>query len=178
VRLEHWLYTIPLRLRSLFRRDHVESELDEEIRFHVERQIAEATVRGEDAETARRKAILALGGSEQVKEFCRDARRTRWLEDFWQDAGYAFRTFRQKPAFAAVALLTIALGIGATTIMFTVVNGVFLKPLPYAEPERLVSMYEQVENAGRWAFAYFSFLDCQRESRTLGPMAAWRSGMG
>src|SRR4051812_20026873 len=72
----------------------------------------------------------------------------------------------------------MALGIGANTVMFTVVNGVLLKPLPYPEPERLVSMYEQVENTGRWAFAYFNFLDCQRESRTLSPMAAWRSGMG
>jgi predicted permease len=178
VRLERWLYTIPLRLRSLFRRDHVESELDEEIRFHVERQIADATARGEDAHAARRKVALALGGSEQVKELCRDVRGTRWLEDLSQDASYALRTLRQKPGFAAVAILTIALGIGATTVMFTVVNGVLLKPLPYPEPERLVSMYEQVENTGRWAFAYFNFLDCQRESRTLSPMAAWRSGMG
>jgi predicted permease len=162
----------------LFRRDHVESELDEEIRFHVERQIAEATARGEDVHAARRKVALALGGSEQVKELCRDVRGTRWLEDLRQDASYALRTLRQKPGFAVVALLTIALGIGATTVMFAVVNGVLLKPLPYPEPERLVSVYEQVDNTGRWAFAYFNFLDCQRESRTLGPMAAWRSGMG
>ena len=178
MRLEHWLYTIPLRLRSLFRRDHVESELDEEIRFHIERQIAEATARGEDAHGARRKVAIALGGSEQVKELCREVRATRWLEDLWQDASYALRTFRQKPGFVAVALLTIALGIGATTVMFTVVNGVLLKPLPYPEPERLVSVSEQVDNTGRWAFAYFNFLDCERESRTLGPRAAWRSGMG
>jgi predicted permease len=178
VRVEHWLYTIPLRLRSLFRRNHVESELDEEIRFHVERQIAEAIARGENAHAARRRVALALGGSEQVKERCREVRATRWLEDLWQDASYALRTLRQKPGFAAVAILTIALGIGATTVMFTVVNSVLLKPLPYPEPERLVSVYEQVDNSGRWAFAYFNFLDCQRESRTLSAMAALRSGMG
>jgi predicted permease len=178
VRLEHWLYTIPLRLRSLFRRHDLERELDEEIRFHVERQIAEATARGEDAQAARRGVALALGGSEQVKELCREVRRTRWLEELWQDAAYALRTFRQKPGFAAVALLTIALGIGATSVMFTVVNGVLLTPLPYPKPERLVSVHEQVDKSGQWAFAYFNFLDCQRESRTLGPMAAWRSGMG
>jgi predicted permease len=178
MRLEHWLYTIPLRLRSLFRRHDIERELDEEIRFHMERQIAEAAARGEDAETARRRVAVALGGPEQVKELCREVRKTRWAEDLWQDASYALRTFRQKPGFAAVALLTIALGIGATTVMFTVVNGVLLKPLPYHEPERLVSVHEQVDNSGQWAFAYFNFLDCQREGRTLGPMAAWRSGMG
>ena len=178
MRLEHWLYTIPLRLRSLFRRDHVEGELDEEVRFHIERQIADATARGEDANVARRKATLALGGSEQVKELCRDVRRTRWLEDLWNDARYALRSFRQNSVFAAVALLTIALGMGVTTVMFTVVSGVLLKPLPYLQPERLVSIDEQVENNGRWAFAYLNFLDCQRESSTLGSLAAWRSGMG
>jgi predicted permease len=178
VRLEHWLYTIPLRLRSLLRRGKVEGELDEEIRFHIERQIAEASARGEEAEAARRKAVLALGGSEQVKESCREVRRTRWLEDLWQDAYYALRMLRQKPGFATVAILTIALGIGATTVMFTVVNGVLLKPLAYPEQERLVSVDEQVENSGRWAFAYFNFLDCQHKSRTLASMAAWRSGMG
>ncbi len=178
MRLEHWLYTVPLRLRSLFRRGHVEGELDEEIRFHIERQVVEATARGEDAQVARRKATLALGGPEQVKESCRDVRKTRWLEDLWQDVQYALRSFRQKPGFAAVAISTVALGIGVTTVMFTVVNGVLLKPLPYLEPERLVSIDEQVENSGRWAFAYLNFLDCQRESRTLRSMAAWRSGMG
>lgn len=178
MRLEHWLYTLPLRLRSLFRRNHVEGELDEEIRFHIERQIAEATARGEDAQVARRQATLALGGAEQVKELCRDVRRTRWLEDLGNDARYALRSFWQKPAFSAVALLTIALGVGATTVMFTVVSGVLLKPLPYVQPERLVSIDEQVEKNARWAFAYLNFLDCQRESTTLGAMAAWRSGMG
>src|SRR5689334_5334198 len=99
MRLERWLYTIPLRLRSLFRRGKVEGELDEEIRFHIERQIADAVAHGEDTQAVRRKAILALGGPEQVKELCRDMRKTRWLDDLRQDASYALHMFRQKPAF-------------------------------------------------------------------------------
>src|SRR4030088_2679409 len=92
----------------------------------------------------------------QVKEECRDARGTRWLEDLWQDFRYALRTLRQRPGFAAVALLTLALGSGATTVMFTVINGVLLKPLPYAEPDKLVSLQEQTDWSTQfgnlWAF--------------------------
>ncbi len=115
-------------------------------------------------------------GPDQVKETYRDARGTRWLRDLWQDFRYSLRTLRQRPGFAAVALLTLALGSGAATVMFTVVNGVLLKPLPYREPERLVKLDEQTIE-GAWAFAYPNFLDCRRESRSLA-MAAWRYGGG
>src|SRR6202011_6216178 len=112
-----------------------------------------------------------------------DARWTRWLEDLWQDFRYALRTLRQKPGFAAVALLTLALGTGATTVMFTVVDGVLLKPLPYAQPGRLFQVDEQTKGVvdyrwgDRWAFAYPNFVDCERESRSLD-LAAWRYGGG
>jgi len=90
---------------------------------------------------------------EQVKENCRDARGTRWLEDLVQDFRYAIRMLRKQPGFAAVALLTLALGSGATTVMFTVVNGVLLKPLPYPEPDRLVAVHRPhgyVERCSVW----------------------------
>jgi predicted permease len=125
-------------------------------------------------EEARRQARLAFGGPERVKEQCRDARGTRWLEDLWQDFRYALRTLKQRPGFAAVALLTLGLGIGATTVMFTVINGVVLKPLPYAKPDRLVTVHGHTEKYGeQWGFSYLEFLDCQRQSRSLRPMAAW-----
>jgi len=117
-----------------------------------------------------------FGGREQVKEECRDVRGTRWLEDLWQDVRYAVRALRQRPGFAAVALLTLALGSGGTTVMFAVMNGVLLKPLPYPEPDRLVTVHEQPDTrSDPWGVAYLNFLDCERASRTMAPMAAWAS---
>ncbi|PYU67849.1 MAG: hypothetical protein DMG49_17710 [Acidobacteria bacterium] len=103
--------------------------------------MSELIAHGHDPQEARRQARLALGGPEQVKEKCRDARGTRWLEDLLQDFRYAIRNLRNQPGFAAVALLTLALGSGATTVMFTVFNGVLLKPLAYPEPDRLVAVH-------------------------------------
>lgn len=161
----------------LFRRKEMEEKLDKELRFHLERHAADLIGRGHDPGEARREARLAFGGPEQVKESCRDARGTRWLEDLVQDFRYALRTMRQRPGFAAVAVLTLALGTGATTVMFTVINGVLLKPLAYPQPERLLSLHEYSEKYGNWDLAYLNFLDCKRESRSL-TMAAWRFGGG
>ena len=104
---------------------------------------------------------------------------TRWLEDLALDFRYAVRSLWRRPGFTAVVLLTLALGIGATTVMFTVVNGVLLKPLPYPDPGRLVTLNEQTKEVtspiwgNLWAFAYPNFLDCRRQSRSL-EMAAFR----
>ncbi len=163
----------------LRRRGKLEAQLEKELRFHIEQHASDLMARGCDPEEARRQARMALGGPEQVKEECRDARGTRWLEDLWRDLGYALRTMRRKPGFAAVALLTLALGSGATTVMFTVMNGVLFKPLSYPEPERLVMLHERVEKSGlEWSFAYPNFLDCERENHSLARIAAWKSGGG
>ena len=165
--------------QRLFRRRRMEEQLEKELRFHLEQHASDLMARGCEPGEARRQARLALGGPEQVKEECRDARGTRWLEELWQDTRYALRILRQKPGFAAVALLTLALGSGATTVMFTVIDGVLFKPLSYPEPERLVTLHERVEKSGlEWPFAYPNFLDCQRENHSLAPMAAWKSGGG
>ena len=167
--------------QRLWRRKQMEEQLDKELRFHLDQHVNELIAQGHDPEEARRAARLALGGPEQVKEDCRDARGTRWLEDLLQDIRFALRMLRKSPGFAAVALLTLALGSGATTVMFTVVNGVLLKPLPYPEPNKLVMLQEKTEQSTRfgnlWAFAYPNFLDCKRESRSLD-LAAWRYGGG
>jgi predicted permease len=160
----------------LWRKKQLDAQLDKELDFHLEQHIADLIQEGYDPQEARRRARLELGGPEQVKESTRDARGTRWLEDFGRDVRYSFRTLRHKLGFSAVTLLTLALGIGATTIMFTVVDGVLLKPLPFPEPERLVVLQEQTEQATQygdlWAFAYPNFLDVQRESRTLSTAAS------
>jgi putative ABC transport system permease protein len=158
----------------LWRRKKLEEQLEKELSYHLEQHTSDLIARGLDSTEARRQARLAIGGSEQVKEQCRDARGTRWLEDLWRDLRYALRTLRQKPAFAAVTLSTLALGIGATTVMFTVVNGVLLKPLPYPGADRLVAVSGHVNKAhfSEQYLAYPDFLDCQRLTRSLD-MAGW-----
>jgi predicted permease len=167
--------------QRLWRKNQMEVQLDKEMRFHLEQHTNELIAQGRNTEEARREARLAIGGPEQVKENCRDARGTRWLEDLFHDIRFALRMLRKNPGFAAVALLTLALGSGATTVMFTVVNGVLLRPLPYPDPSKLLVLQEKTDKANRfgdlWSYTYPNFLDCRRESRTLD-MAAWRFGGG
>ncbi|HEY7335963.1 MAG TPA: ABC transporter permease [Bryobacteraceae bacterium] len=164
--------------RRLLRRKQIEEQLDKELRFHLERQVADLIAGGHDPEQARRLARLAFGGPEQIKEECRDARGTRWVEDFGSDVRHALRGLRHNRGFAAIALLTLALGTGATTVMFSVVDGVLLKPLPYREAERLVAINGSTEKYGEnWGFSYLDFLDVQRQSQSLDA-AAWNYGGG
>ncbi len=165
--------------RRLWRRTQMEEQLEKELRFHLEQHTAELMARGHNPAEAQRLARLALGGPEQVKEKCRDARGTRWLGDLLQDTRYALRALRLRPGFAAVAILTLALGSGATTVMFTIINGVLLRPLSYPEPDRLVTVHGHTAKYGeQWGFSYLEFLDCQRATRSTGSMAAWTYGGG
>ncbi len=167
--------------QRLWRRKHMDEQLEKELRFHLEKHARELIAQGHHPPEAWRQARLALGGSEQVKEQCRDVRGTRWLEDLAQDVHFALRMLRKNSGFAAVALLTMALGIGVTTIMFTVVNGVLWKPLPYPEPDRLVTVHGHTDTwntkiYGEQNVAYPDFLDCQRESRSVDMAGALYNG--
>ncbi len=163
--------------QRLLRRNRMEENLDKEMRYHLDQHTADLIAQGHDPGEARRNARLSLGGPEQVKEQCRDARGTRWLEDLWQDLCYAVRTLRKQPGFAVVALVTLALGVGATTVMFTVINGVLLKPLSYPDPEQLVALHGHTEKYGDgWGISYPDFFDLKGENRSLRRLAAWGYG--
>jgi len=168
-------------LRRFFQRRTEDADLTRELEAHLAHQVDENISAGMSAEEARRQAYLKLGNPQQVREKVWQWNTVKFLEHLAQDLRYAFRTLRRMPGFAAVALLTLALGSGATTVMFTVINGVLLKPLPYAEPDRLVALQEKTEKATQfgnlWSLAYPNYIDCRNETHSLA-MAAWRYSGG
>ena len=129
-------------LRFLFRRPQVERDLDQELRYHLDRQTELNVTRGMQPEEARREAILMVGGLETVKDECRDARAGRFIETLWQDIHYGMRVLRKNPGFAIAAILILALGIGVNTAIFSLVYGVLLRPLPYQNGGELVVLHQ------------------------------------
>ena len=136
-RLERAWYQLRLRLRSLVRRPRVDQELDDEVRDHLDRLMERNLAAGMAPHEARRAAFRAFGGVTQRMEECRDMRRVQWVDDMSRDVRYALRSVRGAPGFAAAAILTLALGIGGTVAVFSVVSNVLLRPLPFPNPERL-----------------------------------------
>jgi len=162
----------------LLRRARMEEQLEKELQFHLDEHERALLDRGQSTEEARRKARIALGGPEQVKEQCRDARGTRWMEELLQDARHALRTFRQKPGFLIVTLLILTLGIGGTTVMFAVVNSVLLRPLAFPQPDRLITLHGFMKDLGEfWGFSYPDFTDVSQEAKSL-KIAGWAYSSG
>src|SRR5262249_19771738 len=162
-------------LRTLLRRSQSESELDEELRYHIEQQ-AEQNIRlGMTPEEARNSARKAFGGVEQAKERSRDARGVRWIEDLRQDLRYGARMLVKNPGFTLMAVITLALGIGANPAIFSVIRAVLLKPLPYTDPERLVMVWESdAKSTGEFAVRTSHFLAWRDEQQVFIQLAAFQ----
>ncbi|MGC1415430.1 MAG: ABC transporter permease [Candidatus Acidiferrum sp.] len=159
-------------MRSLFRRHQVENDLSEELQFHLEQETRKYIAAGIAPVEARRRATREFGGLEQSKENCRDTRRVNLIETFFQDIRFGLRMLRKSPGFTVVAVLTLGLGIGANTAMFSVVEGVLLAPLHYFQPDRLVMVWENNPRFPRVWVSYPNFRDWQRSARSLQQIAA------
>ena len=172
MRPEHWLYTIPLRLRSLFRRSNVEQELSEELQFHLEHKIEEGIARGLSPKEARYAALRAMGGLEQRKEEIRDMRHVRWLTDFFDDARFATRSLRRTPGLTVFVAITLALGIGMTSATFSMVDGLIFRPYPVPHPGNVVSLVSTTHDDPYDSFSYREYLDIRDKTNSYAGVVA------
>src|SRR4026208_2462460 len=160
-------------LRAFARRRRIDAEADDELRFHLEQQIEANVGLGMSPIEAKRVALRDLGGVAQPREAVRDV-RTRWRDSVWYDARLAHRSLRRTPAFTAVALLTLGLGIGANTAIFSIVNGVLLHPLNYPRPAQL--MYLTTNGPPQFPVGVAEYLEFQQFNRSFAEVGAFRTG--
>ena len=163
------------RFRALaFRRD-VERELSDELQLHIELEQRKNERLGMSPDEARRAALVTFGGVERYKEEARDARGVRLVETITQDLRYALRTMGRTPAFSAIVILTLGLGVGATSAIFSIVNAVLLRPLPYANERSLVRLYSQVPDGtvDRFSVSIPDYQDYKSRNRVFSDMAMW-----
>src|SRR5215471_9405818 len=172
------LNKLKLRLRTLFFKSKMEDELQAELQFHLEREVEENIARGMTPEEARLAALRSFGGVERVKEESRDVRGVRFLEEVWQDLRYGARTLAKQPGFTLVVVVTLALGIGANTAMFSFVDAALFKPLAYLDPERLVEVKEQLPD-GRTIMPHIpSYQEWRARNQVFSHMSAIAPAIG
>src|SRR5580692_8728136 len=173
MRPQHWLYTIPLRLRSLVRRRHVEWELNEELQFHLEQKIAEGIANGLSPKEARYAAMRAMDGLEVRKEEMRDMRRVRWLTDFLDDARYATRSLSRTAGLTAFVVVTLALGIGMTSATFSMVDALIFRPYPVPHASGVVSLAGTTHDSKFENFSYREYLDIRDNTKSYDGVIAY-----
>ena len=164
---------VRMATRGLFRRGASERELSDELAYHVERQTAENVRAGLTPAEARRAAMIEFGGVESMKEECRETRKTNWLHDLAQDVRYAGRVLRNSPGFTVIAILTLALGIGANTAIFSVVNATLLKPLPFRQPEKVVALWQTESAPGSYPLTGEDYFDWKAHNKGFADMALY-----
>ena len=162
------------RLIGLFQKKRCDAEMSEEIRQHLDGLIERNLAAGMSPDEARNAALRQFGGVEQIKEIAREQRVWMWPEQVWQDVTFTCRLLRKSPAFTFVAILTLALGIGANSAIFSVVRAVLLKRLPYPEPERLVILNEYTSRNANVHFSWPDFADLKAQNHSLQSVAAYR----
>jgi len=169
--------TLRLGMRSLLHRDREERRIDEEMRFHIEMQTAQNVQRGMSPQAARTAALRAFGGVEKAKEQCRETWVARCWEELAQDVRYGLRSLRKSPGFAAVVVVSLALGIGANTAIFSAVHSVLLRPLPYAGGDRVIVLRQQEKLAGLddVGISALEMADYRARSRTLSGIAEYHT---
>ncbi len=160
-------------IRCLIHRNKMEDQIEKELQFHLDQHAADLISSGQPRDVARRVARLAIGGPDQIKEDCRDARGTRWLEDLYQDCRYSLRALRRQPGFTATALLTLAFGTGAMATVITIANTLFLRDLPVDHPDRVV-VVQATRRHGQspgWV-SYPDYVHFRDKAKTLQGLAA------
>jgi predicted permease len=167
---------IRMRWRSLSRRRWVEEDLGKELQFHFEQQVEENLAAGMPPAEARRAAFRKLGGMAQIQEECRDMRRTDYIENVWRDLRYALRSLSRSPAFTVVILLTLALSIGANSAVFSVIDGVLLRPLPYPEGGRIMRVFFHSSSYAHFPLNPFDFRDLRARNRSFESLAGLMRG--
>ena len=169
-----WLYGLQARLRAIFGATRTDDDIDGELSFHLAMQTRQNIDRGMSEEDARRRARMSLGGVTQTTEARRDVEPLQGLRTFLQDVRYAARLMRRSPAFTLVAVLTVALGVGANTAIFSVVHGVLLKPLPYTDPDALLRVFEELPpDTPEFPVSPATFLEYRAQARTFEALAAF-----
>jgi predicted permease len=172
MKMEHWWFTAPLRLKAIFRRGRAEQELDEELQFHLEKKIEEGVAEGLSPEEARMRALRAMGGLDLRKEEIRDTRRIHWLTDFLDDVRYAFRSLRRTPGLSAFVVVTIALGIGMTATPFSMLDALIFRPYPIPRPGDVVTLVSTSRDNAYDSFSYREYLDLRDQTKSYDGVVA------